>query len=158
MSEKGKEIDISKIDLEREKIKMAENPGILPYAHHAGSAIVKSEDLGKAKGRAVTAMHQQTDIQMDQIYQQMQLLAEQARAIKDRVEISERVYLADIPFEPIINHIYYMYKRDDGTDVLSLIAPHEWNGKSKKYEIYVAKLKLLADHTWEVEKAKDADF
>ncbi|MCS6834242.1 MAG: DUF2452 domain-containing protein [Flammeovirgaceae bacterium] len=150
MDTKKQEIDITKIDLEKERIKMAENPGTLPYAHHAGSAVVRSEDLGKIKGRAVTAMYQQTDIQIEQIYEQMRLLAQQAKAIKDRVELSERIYLADIPFEPIINHVYYLYTREDGSDVLSLIAPHEWTGKSRKYKTYVAKLKLLADHTWEV--------
>lgn len=30
--------------------KVAQNPGLLPYAHTAGGAIIRPEDMGKAKG------------------------------------------------------------------------------------------------------------
>ncbi len=93
-------------------------------------------------------MHQQTESQMGQIYEQMQLLAEQAKAIQNRVEISERIYLAKISFEPLINHTYYLYQNSKNEDVLSLIAPQEW-GRSSSMQ-YLATVKLLADHTWEV--------
>jgi hypothetical protein len=36
--------------------KIAENPGFLPYAHHAGSMPIKPEDEGKLKSRALRAM------------------------------------------------------------------------------------------------------
>ena len=152
---KGQEIDISKVDFDKLREKVAENPGILPYAHTSGSAIIKPEDKGKVKGRAVTAMHQQTEKQMLQLYEQMQTLAAQANAIKSRVHISERIYLADMPFDPIIGETYYLYQKDEEKDVLSLVAPEEW-GRSKSFLKYLAKVRMLADHTWEVlEKAED---
>ncbi len=61
--------------------KIAENPHLLPYAHQVGSAVIKPEDQGKLKGRALSAMSQQTDMQLGQIYEQMQLLASQANAL-----------------------------------------------------------------------------
>lgn len=130
--------------------KVAENPGLLPYAHTAGSAVIKPEDMGKAKGRAVLAMRQQTDRQMNQLYEQMEVLAKQAKLLSERKEISERIYDAAMGFEPIINQTYYLYEKEDGTDLLSLVSPEEW-GKSFKYSRYLAKVLLLADHTWEVE-------
>jgi hypothetical protein len=33
--------------------KVAQNPGLLPYAHNAASAVVKPIDKGRAKGIAV---------------------------------------------------------------------------------------------------------
>ena len=36
--------------------KVAQNPGLLPYAHTAGSAVIKPEDMGKTKGRSVKAI------------------------------------------------------------------------------------------------------
>lgn len=51
-------------------------------------------------------------------------------------------------FEPIIGKTYYLYRRENGEDFLSLVAPNEW-GRSKKMN-YVATVKLLADHTWDV--------
>ncbi|MEN9978324.1 MAG: hypothetical protein RLZZ569_949, partial [Bacteroidota bacterium] len=93
-----------------DKDKITENPSTLPYAHHSGSALIKPEDQGKLKGRALSAMEQQTDIQLHQIYEQMQLLAEQAKKLQSRKSISERIYLAEMRFEPLINHVYFLYE------------------------------------------------
>ena len=130
--------------------KVAENPGLLPYAHTAGGAVIKPDDMGKIKGRSVLAMRQQTDRQMNQLYEQMEVLARQAKLIADRKEISERIYEAAMGFEPIISETYYLFEKEDGSDLMSLVAPEEW-GRSFKYSRYLAKVKLLADHTWEVE-------
>lgn len=133
--------------------KITENPSSLEYPHHAGSALVKPEDKGRIKGRALAAMEHQTDMQLDQIYQQMQLLAEQAKKLNLRKDISELIYQAEMRFEPLINHIYHLYKKEDSTYLLSLIAPDQW-GRSKKSFEYLATVRLLADHTWDVLEGK----
>ncbi|MEN2283026.1 DUF2452 domain-containing protein [Algoriphagus sp. SE2] len=145
----GNKIDVDKLDLDEMRDKIAHNPSMLPYAHHSGSAIVKPEDLGKITGRAIAAMQSQTDMQMSQIYKQMQLLAEQAKNIQARVEYSERIYNAQVSFEPLINHHYYLYQKEEGTDFLSMISPDEW-GRKKREHVFLAEVKLLADHTWEI--------
>jgi len=134
-----------------DKDKVTDNPHSLEYAHHVGSALVKPEDKGKIKGRALSAMEYQTDQQLTQIYEQMQLLAEQAKKINSRKEISEKIYQADCRFEPLINHIYHLYETKEGGQALSLIGPTEW-GRSKRKDDFVwqATVKLLADHTWEI--------
>lgn len=129
--------------------KITETPNTLVYPHHVGSAIVKPEDQGKIKGRALSAMEQQTDQQLSQIYEQMQLLADQAKKIQDRKEISEWIYGAEMRFEPLISHVYYLYQRDSGIYLLSMIAPNHW-GRSGNHLEFVATVKLLADHTWDV--------
>ena len=130
--------------------KVAENPGLLPYAHTAGGAVIKPDDMGKVKGRSMLAMRQQTDRQMNQLYEQMEVLARQAKLLADRKEISERIYDAAMGFVPIISETYYLYEKENGADLLSLVAPEEW-GRSFKYSRFLAKVTLLADHTWEVE-------
>ncbi|MFN5462465.1 MAG: DUF2452 domain-containing protein, partial [Bacteroidota bacterium] len=65
------------------------------------------------------------------------------------VEVSERIYQASISFEPLINHRYFLYQKADGTDFLSMIAPEEW-GRKKDWAHFIAEIKLLADHTWEI--------
>ena len=129
---------------------VAQAPGLLPYAHTGGGAIIRPDDMGKVKGKSVLAMRQQTDMQMAQIYDQIKLLADQATRIQQRIEVSERIYSAQMSFEPLIGKVYYHYQRKDGLDTLSLIAPNEW-GRSFKFERYVARVQLLADHTWDVE-------
>lgn len=138
--------------------KITENPHSLEYPHHAGSALVKPEDQGKIMGRAMSAMEHQTDMQLNQIYEQMQLLAEQAKKLNDRKAISEFIYLAEMRFEPLINHIYHLYTKENGAYLLSLIGPNQW-GKSRNTFNYVATVRLLADHTWDIiEKNPEVDF
>lgn len=132
-----------------DKDKVAENPGFLPYAHTVGGVEIKPVDKGRIKGRAVSAMYEQSEMQLDQIRQQIQLLAEQAKQIYDRVEVSEMIYEADMNFEPLIGHQYHLYRRKNGKNVLSLVGPHEW-GSSCPYE-FVASVRMLSDHTWEIQ-------
>jgi len=137
-----------------DKDKVAENPGLLPYAHTISGPVIRPEDEGKLKTRALSAMQQQTDLQFDQIRKQMELLAQQAKELQDRMEISNRIYEAECPFEPLVGHSYYLYRKDNGKHVLSMIAPAEW-GRSQKYPDYIAKVGLLADHTWNVLDSAD---
>ncbi len=130
--------------------KVTESPGLLAYAHTAGGAVIRPEDKGKLTGRAVSAMREQTDLQLSQLFKQMQLLAEQATAIRNRVEVSERIYSAQMSFEPVVGHTYYFYTRKNGQDVLSMIAPTEW-GRKFPFERCLATVRMMADHTWDVQ-------
>lgn len=129
-----------------DKDKTTERPQLLPYAHHVGSAIIKPIDKGRVKGNAMKAMFQQTESQLTQIKEQVETLIRQAQEIHDRIAISEKIYIADFGFKPIIDHIYYLYERNNGEWFVSMVSPKEW-GKGKKFE-YIAEVKLLADHTW----------
>ncbi|MFN5418165.1 MAG: DUF2452 domain-containing protein [Flavobacteriia bacterium] len=138
--------------------KITENPGTLEYAHHSGSALVKPEDQGKIKSLSLNAMEYQTDMQLGQIYEQMQLLAEQAKRLQDRKAISEKIYTAEMRFTPLINHTYHLYEKESKDYLLSLIGPNQW-GRSKKTFEFVATVKLLADHTWEIlEKSPEIEL
>lgn len=128
--------------------KITDNPHNLPYAHTVGGAEIKPIDRGKAKGRAVTAMYKQTDMQLGQIREQIELLAQQAKAIQDRISISERIYNAEMNFEPLIGFTYHLYRRSNGAHVLSMVGPREW-GKNPPYQ-FIATVELLSDHTWDV--------
>jgi Protein of unknown function (DUF2452) len=131
-----------------DKTKIAENPGLLPYAHTAGGAIIRPEDKGRIKGNAMTAMYEQTDRQMGQLKEQMETLVAQAKSLQRRKEISEIIYQATLNFRPVMGHIYHLYEKKDGSHTVSLIAPEEW-GTRNPY-IFIATAQLLYDHTWEV--------
>jgi len=148
VSKKNK-IDLDQIDLDRLNDMSVENPGLVSFPHTVGSAVIKPEDKGKIKGLAVAAMKEQTTMQLRQLYDQMKVLAEQAKAIKSRVHVSERIYQSQINFEPVIGKEYFLYEKSSGKDVLSMISPEEW-GKAFPYVKFVARVKLLSDHTWEV--------
>ena len=132
-----------------DKDKVTDIPGTISFPHHVGSALIKPEDKGKIKGRSLMAMRDQTQREMTRLYEQMQLLIKQAEDIKNRVEVSEKIYSATFNFEPVINHIYYLYEKEDGKHILSMISPKEW-GNTLPYSKYLATIKLLSDHTWEI--------
>jgi hypothetical protein len=132
-----------------DKDKTAENPGLIAYPHTIGSVMVKPEDVGKIKSRALSAMEEQTSMQLMQIQKQLELLANQANAIQKRVEISKIIYTATISFEPFIGHVYHLYKKE-GMYKLMMIGPDEW-GRSKGNQLeFINSVRLLSDHTWEV--------
>ena len=134
-----------------DKDKVTEIPGLLEYAHHVGSALIKPEDRGKIKSRALTAMREQTNMQVKNIYEQMQVLANQMNDIKKRVEISEEIYHTEMRFEPMIGQTYHLYRKEDGSTAMSIIGPNQW-GKTASFNEFIASVKLLADHTWEILK------
>jgi len=151
MAEKDKKTEpresfVNPIDTE----KIAENPGLLPYAHERGGATIKPMDAGKVKGMAMSAMYEQTDMQLDQIKAQIELLARQANEIQNRMTISERIYEAEMGIDPIIGRTYYLYCRENGNgkNLLSMVSPVEW-GQRIPYS-YIATIKLLGDHTWDI--------
>lgn len=133
-----------------DKLNVAQTPGLLEYAHNAGSAVIKPEDMGKVRGKAQMAMRQQTYDALEKIYRQIELLRLQAQEVKDRIDVSERIYDAQMSFEPVVNHTYFLYEKADGKDVLSMVSPSEW-GRKFPYARFLAKVFLMADHTWKVE-------
>ena len=147
----GKVMVMSDEELERLRDKITTTPSTLPYGHHAGSALIKPEDKGKIKGQALAAMHEQSQMQLSQIYDQVQLLVKQAEEVQSRIEVSEQIYTAEIKFKPLIGHQYHLYEKEDGSRLLSVISPKEW-GSSMPFKNHIASVKLLADHTWTIIK------
>ena len=132
--------------------KVAENPGLLPYAHTAGGAIIKPMDKGRTRGIAMKAMYQQTDRQMNQLRRQMETLMAQAKALEERVVLSEKIYQAETGFKPVVGYDYFLYQKENGKYLISMVSPEEWGAKAPY--TYVAEIRLLADHTWDILDSK----
>jgi hypothetical protein len=127
---------------------------ILPYAHMRGGFPVKPEDIGKAKGMAVTAMEEQVQNQLKQIYEQVDTLARQAKEIRTRAEISYKIYQCDMKFVPTPGHTYHLYEDRHGQPTLSMIPPAQLGPLDRRH---LATVRQLHDHTWEIlEAAEDA--
>jgi|TARA_B110000503_G_scaffold13931_1_gene19033 hypothetical protein len=127
--------------------KIAEDANILPYGSSVSAPAFKAVDVLKNKSLDVNAMEMQTNMQLDQIRAQIELLAEQAQKIQRRKELSEHIYNAQMGFKPEINHTYYLYQKENVSTVLSMIGPQEW--KKCPYD-FLHKVLLLADHTWDI--------
>ncbi len=134
-----------------DKDNVTDHPNSLTYGHHRGSFPVIPTKEGVIKNKALSAMEHQTDIQLKQIKEQMSLLAEQAKQLKERIDVSHMIYNAEMRFEPLISHIYHLYETEDGSFKLLMVGPNEW-GKKGITHVFICTVKLLADHTWEIIK------
>ena len=120
---------------------------VLPYSASVSGAVVKPTEEGVIRHKALTAMEEQTNMQLDQIRKQIELLALQAQEIHKRKELSMLIYNAKLSFKPDIGQIYYLYEKNDGNHIISLISPKDWGG-AMPYKKFIAAVQLLADHTW----------
>ena len=120
---------------------------VLPYSSSAAGVAVRPTKEGVIKHKALSAMEEQTNMQLNQIKEQIELLARQAQEIRKRKELSMMIYDAKITFKPQIGQTYHLYEKKDNTHVLSLVAPQEWGGNGP-FKQFVASVQLLADHTW----------
>ncbi len=120
---------------------------VLPYSASVSGAIIRPNEEGIIKHKALTAMEEQTNMQLNQIRKQIELLALQAQEINKRKELSLMIYGAKLSFKPNIGQTYYLYEKKDGNCMLSLVAPKEW-GATMPFKKFISGVKLLADHTW----------
>lgn len=120
---------------------------VLPYSASVSGAVIKPNEEGMIKHKALTAMEEQTNMQLDQIRKQIELLALQAHEIQKRKELSMMIYNAKLSFKPNIGQVYYLYEKNDNSYTLSLVGPKEW-GPNGPFRKFIAAVQLLADHTW----------
>lgn len=120
---------------------------VLPYSASVAGAVIKANEEGIIKHKALTAMEEQTNMQLEQIRKQIELLALQAHEIQKRKDLSMTIYNARLSFKPNIGQTYYLYQKHDDSHLLSLVSPKEW-GPAGPFKKFLAAVQLLADHTW----------
>ncbi len=120
-----------------------------PYALSVTSPKIEPIDKRLLKANAHEAMQHQAEQQIQMLKKQAELLMKQAKAIEHRLEVSHAIYQADINFEPVINGIYHVYQKDNGTQVLSMVAPYEW-GSKMPFPEFLYTVRLLGDRTWDI--------
>lgn len=121
---------------------------VLTYSSSVGGAVIKPTEEGVIRHKSLTAMEEQTNMQLGQIRKQIELLALQAQEIQKRKELSMMIYGAKLSFQPVIGQVYYLYEKKDDAILISMISPAEWGGGSGPFKRFIAKVRLLADHTW----------
>ena len=120
-----------------------------PYAITVSSPKIEPIDKRLLKANAHEAMQHQAQQQIDMLRKQAALLIQQAKDIEKRLEVSHSIYQANINFEPVVGGVYHLYQKEDGTQVLSMVAPYEW-GKTMPFTEFLNTVRLLADKTWDV--------
>ena len=121
---------------------------VMPYSTSVSGAVIRPTEAGVIRHKALTAMEEQTNMQLNQIRRQIELLAIQAQEIQMRKELSMMIYNAKLSFVPVIGQTYYLYQKADDSHTISLISSKEYGGGAGPYKKFISPVKLLADHTW----------
>ncbi len=89
-----------------------------PYATDLGSPEIKITDLSIFKKRASYQINSELQAKFNELktqYEELQELATQ----------TQLVYSATFSFEPVIGHMYHLYRKNDHEDFLSILSPEE---------------------------------
>jgi len=147
-----KPIQFTEDEMKRMQKLTCDDPGLVSFATSIGSGKVAPLEESVIRSQSCVAMNEQINIQMEQIVDQIRLLAKQVESLQKRKKISEEIYLSKMNFEPVIGNTYYLYSNSTvKKNVLSMIAPSEW-GASGQNLTFVAEVVLLADRTWKMIK------
>jgi hypothetical protein len=144
-------VNVHEIDLDRMKLMTSDQKGIQEYGIERGSVAFQASQEGAIKSRAFKVMDEQIDMQMKNIIEQISVLAGQVEDLKTRRKVSEDIYRAKMSFEPLVGDVYYLYMTPKGY-VLSILSPDDFGTEklANKSMSFHAKVKLLADCTWDV--------
>jgi hypothetical protein len=72
-------------------------------------------------------------------------LQEEFRQLVATSEDTQRMYDATVSFVPIIGHTYHLYRRENGEEWVSMIAPEEFG---TYYHEYIGSYRLATDSVW----------
>ena len=115
-----------------------ESNAFIPYPVSTLSPPIVPNDLTSFKSRGISSIERELSLKLENIKN------EYIETI-NHYNWNKLVYSSDYAFEPVIGNIYYLYRRTDGTFILSMISPDEW------YLEYIATVKLSVERQFELQ-------
>ncbi len=125
---------LSDKELQLLRDKSTDNPGLLPYPHHIGSAPIKPENTSNFVNRGVSKVNHEFKDRFERLRKEYESLLEE-------YEWNKIIYESDLRFEPVVGEIYHLYN-NSGKKFISLIGPNEWDQE------YLGTFKLSSDLKW----------
>jgi hypothetical protein len=106
------------------------------YATNVGAPVITTTDTVAWKNRSIHKLNTKAQARYQELKTQYEKLIEE-------FELNNLIYNAKFSFEPILGETYHLYKKANGENFLSLIAPHQCNFNS------IGSFRLNADQIWE---------
>ena len=118
--------------------RVADNKSTMPYGDSVSApAITKVDTTGYRQVKSKEA-----SAKLRGRYEELQ---EEFRQLVATSEDTQRMYDATVSFVPIIGHTYYLYRRENGEEWVSMIAPEEFG---TYYHEYIGSYRLATDSVW----------
>ena len=118
--------------------RVADNKSTMPYGDSVSApAITKVDTTGYRQVKSKEA-----SAKLRSRYEELQ---EEFRQLVATSEDTQRMYDATVSFVPIIGHTYHLYRRENGEEWVSMIAPEEFG---TYYHEYIGSYRLATDSVW----------
>lgn len=106
------------------------------YGTNLGAPAIKIENLGPWKTRGIQSVNDRLSAEFDE-------LKEKYLALQQRYEYNQMVYAADYNFKPVVGKTYHLYRKEKGSNFLSILSPEECTFD------FIASFRLDSDLIWE---------
>ncbi|MEK9697617.1 MAG: DUF2452 domain-containing protein [Candidatus Poseidoniales archaeon] len=124
----------------RKPDRVADNKATMPYGDSVSAPSITQVNT------EVTYKLPKTKEASHKLRSRYEELQEEFRKLVETSEDTQRMYNASISFLPIVGKVYYLYKREDGSEWVSMIDPDEW-GHGYDFE-YIGSYRLATDSVW----------
>tara|TARA_R110001606_G_C15217116_1_gene633564 strand:+ start:249 stop:656 length:408 start_codon:yes stop_codon:yes gene_type:complete len=115
-----------------------ESNAFIPYPVSTLSPPIVPNDLTSFKSRGISSIEKELSLKLETIRD------EYIETI-NHYNWNKLVYSSDYSFEPVVGNIYYLYRRTNGTFILSMISPDEW------YLEHIATVRLSVERQFELQ-------
>ena len=88
----------------------------------------------------------QTEGKLDIIARQIKRLQAEARRIMERAHHDMLLHKAECAFKRVPGKVYYLYEKQDGRLLFSMLSPDDWQGKPPQE--FAGAYRLENDMTW----------
>ena len=110
-------------------------PRELTYGSNNGAPAIILDDVSGWKQNQANKANKVFSKKFDEIKDEFANLI-------DEVKWNEFVYSTNYNFIPVMGETYYLYRKSDGTNFLSLISPDEWNME------FIGATRLESNNKW----------
>ena len=88
------------------------------YGTNLGAPAIKIENMGPWKARGIQSVNDKLSAEFDE-------LKERYLALQQRYEYNQLVYASDYNFKPVVGKTYHLYRKEKGSNFLSILSPEE---------------------------------
>jgi len=110
-------------------------PRELTYGSNNGAPSIRLDDVSGWKQNQANKANKVFNKKFEEIKDEFANLI-------DEVKWNEFVYSTNYNFIPVMGETYYLYRKSDGTNFLSLISPDEWNME------FIGATRLESNNKW----------
>lgn len=119
--------------------RVADNKSTMPYGDSVSAPAITQVDTDATYKLPKT---KEATHKLQSRYEELQ---EEFRKLVETSEDTQRMYNASISFVPIVGQVYHLYKREDSSEWVSMVAPEQFNGY---YFEFIGSYRLATDSVW----------